>query len=113
MQRTGAKSSGRDTYRHGDLRRALLEAGIELARIGGPDAVVLREATRRAGVVPTPPIGISPAGRICCARSVRRRSRCWPWRWRPSSPSYVTRAIRLISPVSACARSAPAICVSR
>jgi len=42
----------RDTYRHGDLRRALLEAGIELARSGGPQAVVLREATRRAGVAP-------------------------------------------------------------
>src|SRR5207245_8612215 len=42
----------RSTYRHGDLRRALLEAGIQLARRGGPDAVVLREATRRAGVVP-------------------------------------------------------------
>src|ERR1700726_1690135 len=42
----------RSTYRHGDLRRALLDAGIELARGGGPDAVVLREATRRAGVVP-------------------------------------------------------------
>lgn len=42
----------RSTYRHGDLRRALLEAGLELARQGGPDAVVLREATRRAGVVP-------------------------------------------------------------
>ena len=42
----------RSTYRHGDLRRALLDAGIELASGGGPDAVVLREATRRAGVVP-------------------------------------------------------------
>ncbi|AOZ09277.1 TetR/AcrR family transcriptional regulator [Cupriavidus malaysiensis] len=42
----------RETYRHGDLRRALLEAGVELARAGGPGAVVLREATRRAGVVP-------------------------------------------------------------
>lgn len=42
----------RSTYRHGDLRRALLDAGIELARNGGPDAVVLREATRRAGVAP-------------------------------------------------------------
>jgi AcrR family transcriptional regulator len=44
--------TARDTYRHGDLRRALLEAGIELARAGGPDAIVLREATRRVGVVP-------------------------------------------------------------
>ena len=42
----------RSTYRHGDLRRALLEAGVELARTGGPEAVVLREATRRAGVAP-------------------------------------------------------------
>jgi AcrR family transcriptional regulator len=47
-----AASAPRSTYRHGDLRRALIEAGIELARIGGPEAVVLREATRRAGVVP-------------------------------------------------------------
>ncbi len=44
--------AARSTYRHGDLRRALLDAGIELARAGGPEAVVLREATRRAGVVP-------------------------------------------------------------
>ena len=42
----------RKTFRHGDLRRALLEAGIELARGGGPQAIVLREATRRAGVAP-------------------------------------------------------------
>jgi len=42
----------RHTYHHGDLRQALLEAGVALARAGGPDAVVLREATRRAGVVP-------------------------------------------------------------
>lgn len=47
-----SKAPARTTYRHGDLRRALLEAGIALARAGGPDAVVLREATRRAGVVP-------------------------------------------------------------
>src|SRR3954453_20111460 len=42
----------RATYRHGDLRAALLTAGIELAREGGPDAVVLREATRQVGVSP-------------------------------------------------------------
>jgi AcrR family transcriptional regulator len=44
--------AARHSYHHGDLRRALLEAGTELAREGGPEAVVLREATRRAGVVP-------------------------------------------------------------
>ena len=42
----------RDTYRHGDLRQALLTVGVELARAGGPEAVVLREATRRTGVAP-------------------------------------------------------------
>lgn len=42
----------RETYRHGDLRRALLDAAIALAREGGPGAVALREATRRAGVAP-------------------------------------------------------------
>ncbi len=42
----------RSTYRHGDLAAALLTAGVELARAGGPTAVVLREATRRVGVSP-------------------------------------------------------------
>jgi AcrR family transcriptional regulator len=42
----------RTTFRHGDLYRTLLAAGIELARTGGPTAVILREATRRAGVSP-------------------------------------------------------------
>jgi AcrR family transcriptional regulator len=42
----------RKTFRHGDLRRVLLQAGIQLAREGGPQAVVLREATRQAGVAP-------------------------------------------------------------
>ena len=50
--RPAAIRPARDTYRHGDLRRALVEAGIALARSGGPEAVTLREATRRAGVVP-------------------------------------------------------------
>jgi AcrR family transcriptional regulator len=42
----------RATYRHGDLRQALLDAGIAMAKAGGPDAVILREATRQAGVSP-------------------------------------------------------------
>jgi AcrR family transcriptional regulator len=36
----------------GTVRSALIEAGVELARSGGPDAVVLREVTRMVGVVP-------------------------------------------------------------
>jgi AcrR family transcriptional regulator len=49
---TAADPTARSTYRHGDLRQALIDAGVQLARDGGPDAVVLREATRRAGVAP-------------------------------------------------------------
>lgn len=52
MPRSSTSQPVRATYRHGDLRRALLDAGVALAREGGPAAVVLREATRRAGVVP-------------------------------------------------------------
>jgi AcrR family transcriptional regulator len=51
-RKSQANPRARATYRHGDLRRALLEAGIALARAGGPHAIVLREATRRAGVAP-------------------------------------------------------------
>ena len=53
MTSAGTGPAKRGTYRHGDLRRALVEAGTELAREGGPQAVVLREATRRVGVVPS------------------------------------------------------------
>ena len=44
--------AARSTYHHGDLRTALVEAGMALVREGGPQALVLREATRRAGVTP-------------------------------------------------------------
>ena len=36
----------------GAVRDGLIAAGLELARTGGPDAVVLREATQMVGVVP-------------------------------------------------------------
>lgn len=39
-----------DHYHHGDLGNALVDAATALARAGGPDAVVLREAARRVGV---------------------------------------------------------------
>jgi len=37
-------------YHHGNLRPALVEAAVELARDKGPDGVVLREVARRTGV---------------------------------------------------------------
>ncbi|MGC2653453.1 MAG: TetR/AcrR family transcriptional regulator [Mycobacterium sp.] len=39
-------------YHHGDLRAALIDAGLELTRVGGPEALTVREATRRVGVSP-------------------------------------------------------------
>lgn len=45
-------ANSRETYHHGDLRRALVDAGVQLAREAGPDAIVLREVTRRVGVSP-------------------------------------------------------------
>lgn len=39
-------------YHHGDLRAALIDAGLHLTRTGGPDALTIREATRRVGVSP-------------------------------------------------------------
>ncbi len=51
MKKT-ASIEKRKTFRHGDLRNALMAAGLEMARAGGPNAVVLREATRQAGVSP-------------------------------------------------------------
>jgi len=37
-------------YHHGNLRPALVEAAVDLARTKGPDGVVLREVARRTGV---------------------------------------------------------------
>ncbi|WP_040803606.1 TetR/AcrR family transcriptional regulator [Nocardia concava] len=52
MSETRDKPGRRATYRHGALKEALVEAGIEMARESGPQAIVLREAARRAGVAP-------------------------------------------------------------
>jgi AcrR family transcriptional regulator len=43
----------RPPYHHGDLRNALVGEATDLARTGGPDAVILREAARRLGVSPS------------------------------------------------------------
>jgi AcrR family transcriptional regulator len=42
----------RGSYHHGALREALVATGLELARAGGPAAVVVREAARRVQVSP-------------------------------------------------------------
>ena len=40
------------SYHHGDLRAALVEAGLKLARTGGVNALGVRELTRAVGVTP-------------------------------------------------------------
>src|SRR3954453_22397166 len=52
MPEGGEKGPRRGPRPRGTVRSALVEAGLELARSGGPDAVVLREVTRMVGVVP-------------------------------------------------------------
>jgi AcrR family transcriptional regulator len=50
MSSVSADPPRRKPYHHGSLHSALVEASIALAREGGPDRVVLREAARAAGV---------------------------------------------------------------
>ncbi|HEX3512890.1 MAG TPA: WHG domain-containing protein [Trebonia sp.] len=48
----GTSQPERPRRPRGAVRDGLVAAGLELARVGGPDGVVLREATRMVGVVP-------------------------------------------------------------
>ena len=49
---TGKHPAQRRRRPRGAVREGLVAAGMGMARTGGPDAVVLREATRIVGVVP-------------------------------------------------------------
>src|ERR1700757_1994535 len=51
-EKAAAEKAQRRRRPRGAVRDGLVAAGLELARTGGPDAVVLREATRMVGVVP-------------------------------------------------------------
>jgi AcrR family transcriptional regulator len=48
-------------YHHGDLRRALIDAALQLAEEGGAESVSVREAARRAGVSPGAPFRHFPS----------------------------------------------------
>lgn len=48
-------------YHHGDLRRVLIDAAMQLVGEGGPEAVSVREAARRAGVSPGAPFRHFPS----------------------------------------------------
>jgi len=45
-----AEAGTQDTYHHGDLRRAILDAAMQLVEEEGIDGFTLREVARRAGV---------------------------------------------------------------
>jgi AcrR family transcriptional regulator len=50
MGTENSSGSGSRPYHHGQLREALVVAGLSLARESGPEAVVLRAVSRAAGV---------------------------------------------------------------
>jgi AcrR family transcriptional regulator len=65
-------------YHHGDLRRVLIEAALELVEEGGVETVSVREAARRSGVSPGAPFRHFPsrtALMIAVAEEAQRRFR--------------------------------------
>ncbi|UGY16423.1 TetR/AcrR family transcriptional regulator [Bradyrhizobium septentrionale] len=56
-----ARAPAAKPYHHGDLRRVLIDAAMQLVGEGGPEAVNVREAARRAGVSPGAPFRHFPS----------------------------------------------------
>lgn len=56
-----ARAPAAKPYHHGDLRRVLIEAAMQLVGEGGPEAVSVREAARRTGVSPGAPFRHFPS----------------------------------------------------
>jgi AcrR family transcriptional regulator len=59
--RRASRASAPKPYHHGDLRRVLLDAALQLIGEGGAEAVSVREAARRAGVSPGAPFRHFPS----------------------------------------------------
>lgn len=60
-RRRGSGAAAQKPYHHGDLRRVLIDAALQLVAEGGMDAVSVREAARRAGVSPGAPFRHFPS----------------------------------------------------
>jgi AcrR family transcriptional regulator len=60
-RRRAVRPAAPKPYHHGDLRRVLIDAALQLVGEGGPDAVSVREAARRAGVSPGAPFRHFPS----------------------------------------------------
>ena len=56
-----ARTAAAKPYHHGDLRRVLIDAALQLVGEGGPDGLSVREAARRAGVSPGAPFRHFPS----------------------------------------------------
>jgi AcrR family transcriptional regulator len=59
--RRASRAPAPKPYHHGDLRRVLLDAALQLIGEGGAEAVSVREAARRAGVSPGAPFRHFPS----------------------------------------------------
>ncbi|MDI1266833.1 MAG: TetR/AcrR family transcriptional regulator [bacterium] len=60
-RRRATKAAAPKPYHHGDLRRVLIDAALQLVGEGGAEAVSVREAARRAGVSPGAPFRHFPS----------------------------------------------------
>ncbi|MFG3595395.1 TetR/AcrR family transcriptional regulator [Bradyrhizobium sp. RDI18] len=60
-RRRAARAAAPRPYHHGDLRRVLIDAALQLVGEGGAEAVSVREAARRAGVSPGAPFRHFPS----------------------------------------------------
>ncbi len=60
-RRRVSRVSAAKPYHHGDLRRVLIDAALQLVGEGGAEAVSVREAARRAGVSPGAPFRHFPS----------------------------------------------------
>ena len=59
--RRATRAAAPRPYHHGDLRRVLIDAALQLVEEGGAEAVSVREAARRAGVSPGAPFRHFPS----------------------------------------------------
>jgi AcrR family transcriptional regulator len=60
-RRRASRATAPKPYHHGDLRRVLIDAALQLVGEGGAEAVSVREAARRAGVSPGAPFRHFPS----------------------------------------------------
>jgi AcrR family transcriptional regulator len=84
VMHNGGVSTVKHRYHHGDLANALATAALEKARVGGPDAVVLRDAARTVGVSATAAYrhfaghnDLLDAVRDQCQQELSRRMTAW------------------------------------